>query len=70
MNNTTTSHTLKSDNSNIASIKTQHHKIMTTITYRILKFEPKIKKSIVTNYTLLTVICLNQFYRNTAFLIV
>ena len=34
--------TFNSDNSNIAKIKTQHSQIMTTITNRILKFEPMI----------------------------
>ena len=44
--------TFNSDNNNIAYIKTQHHQIMATNTYRILKFEPMIKKVIVTNHTL------------------
>ena len=56
MNNTTISSSFNSDNSNIANSKTQHRQIITTITYRILKFEPLIKKPIVTNYTFCTVI--------------
>ena len=53
MNNTAIIKPFDSDNSNIANIKTQ---IMTTITDRILKFEPMIKKPIIANYTLFTAI--------------
>ena len=56
MNNTTVINTFNSDNSNIAYIKTQHCQIMATVTYMILKFEPMIEKSILTNYTFFTVI--------------
>ena len=55
MNNTTILNTFDSDNSNVAYIKTQHRQIMATITYKILKFEPMIKKAIVPNCTFLTV---------------
>ena len=40
MNNMTVINTFKGNNSNIVYIKAQHHQIMTTIAYRILKFEP------------------------------
>ena len=59
MNNTAIIKPFDSDNSNIANIKTQ---IMTTITDRILKFEPMIRIiaiaiiAIIANYTLFTVI--------------
>ena len=56
MNNTT--NIFVSDNSNIAYINTQHYQIMTTIAYRILKFESMIKKVIVTNHALSTSITL------------
>ena len=56
MNNTTTNDAFNCDNRNIALIKTQHCQIMTTITNRILIFEPMIKKSIVEFYTFFTVI--------------
>ena len=54
MNNTVIINTFDSDNSNIAYIKTQHRQTMATIAYRILKFEPMIKKSIVANQTFFT----------------
>ena len=44
------------DNNNIAYIKTQHCQIMVTITYRILKCDPMIRKPIVINDTLFKVI--------------
>ena len=47
MNNTTVINAFNSDNRNIIYIKTQNQQIMVTITYRILKFEPMIKKSTV-----------------------
>ena len=53
MNNTTIINIFNSDNSNIAYINTLHCQIMTTIVYRILKFESMIKKPIVTNHSLL-----------------
>ena len=43
-----------SDNSNIANIKHEYCQIMTTITDRVLKFEPMIKKPIAANYTFFT----------------
>ena len=60
MNNTTIINPFHSNNSNIANIKTQHRQIMTTITDRILKFEPIIKKPIVANYKFLTVITFSR----------
>ena len=53
-NNTIIINTCNSDNSNIATTKTQNRKIMTTITNRI--FKPMIKKRIGTNYTFFNVI--------------
>ena len=52
MNNTTIISIFNSDNSNIAYIKTQNCQIITTIAYRIVKFEPMVKKPIVTNHAL------------------
>ena len=54
----------KSDNSNITYIKTKYRQIMTTIAYRILKFESMIKKPIVKNHAFFTPItfsCNNPF---------
>ena len=64
------------NNDYIAYIKAKHCQIMATITYKILKFEPIIKKKkIVTNSTFFTVINfstsflhLSQFHYNTAFI--
>ena len=56
MNNTAIINTFNSDNSNIASIKTQHQQILTTITNGFVKFEPMIKMSIVIDNTFFTVI--------------
>ena len=56
VNKTRIINTFNSDNRNIANIKTKHCKIMTTITNRILKFELKIKKPIVTDNAFFTVI--------------
>ena len=53
MNHTTVINTFNRDNSNIDFIKTQHRQIMAIITYRIWKFERKIKKPLVTNYILI-----------------
>ena len=50
--NTTTINIFNSD-SNIANIKTQHCQTMATNADEILKFDPMIKKPIVTNYLLL-----------------
>ena len=63
MSDTTVINIFKSDNSNITYIKTQHCQIMVTITYRILKFEPMIKKLILINCIFFTVIT----FSNTAF---
>ena len=60
MNNTTITNLFNSDNSNFANVKTQHRQIITTITDRILKFEPMIKKRTVANYTLFTVITFSR----------
>ena len=43
MNNAMIFNIFNNDNSNIAYIKTRNYQIMTTITYRILKFKPIIK---------------------------
>ena len=54
---------IKSFNSNInnnANIKTQHRQVMTTITDRILKFKPMIKKPIVTNHSFFIVITFSK----------
>ena len=62
-----------SDPSNIIYIKTKNCKNMTTIAYRISKFDSMIKNPIVTNYGFLTSITfsrisfLYQFCRNTSF---
>ena len=56
VNNATIINTINSNNSNIAKIKTQHHEIMPTVANGILKFEPIIKKPIVTSYKFLNVI--------------
>ena len=47
------------DNKNMTCIKTQNCQIMTTIAYRILKFETTIKKPIVANHTFFTSITVN-----------
>ena len=52
--------TLTNDNSNIAFIKTQHHQIMAPIIYKILKFEPLIKKLTVTNHTFFAVVTFSR----------
>ena len=56
MYNTTIINTFKSDNRNIAYIKTQHRQIMTTITNRNLKLKSMIKKPVLVDNTLFTVI--------------
>ena len=76
MNNAAVIKTFNIGNSNITYIKTQPCQLLATITYRIMKFKPVIKKPIMINYTFFTVItfsnhqflCLNQFYRNAAFM--
>ena len=45
-----------SNDSNMVYIKIQNCQIMTTIAYRILKFEPMIKKPIVTNLVFFAVV--------------
>ena len=61
MNNTTVINTFNIDNSNISYIKIKHNQIMANIIYRILKLEPMIKKTIVTNHTFFTVITFSNF---------
>ena len=56
MNNTTIINIFESDNSNIAYINNLHCQIMTTIAYRILKFESIIKKPVMANYTSFAVV--------------
>ena len=58
--NTTTINIFKSDNSNIAYVKTYHCQFMTTIAYRILKFESMIKKLIVANHAFFTAITFSK----------
>ena len=53
VNNATIINTINSNNNNIAKKKTQHHEIMPTVANGILKFEPIIKKPIVTSYEFL-----------------
>ena len=60
MTNATIINTFNSDNSNIANIKTKYCQIMTTITNRILKFKPMIKKPIAVDNKLLTVITFSR----------
>ena len=60
MNNTTIINIFNSDNSNIVYIKTQNRQIMTNIAYRILNFEPTIKKSIETNHALFAVVTFSR----------
>ena len=76
INNSTIINTFNSDNSNIANINTQRRQSMTTITNKISKFTPIIKKPLVAGNTFFTVILyfytvqflhLNQFYGNKTF---
>ena len=60
MNNTTISNAFNGDNSNIAFIKTQCCQIMAIMAYRILKFEPMIKKRIVINHTYFAVVTFSR----------
>ena len=60
MNNAMVINTFNSANKITAFINTQNRQVMETITYRILKFEPMIKKSIVANYTFFTVMTLSN----------
>ena len=60
MNNTTTINSFNKENSNITKMKAQYHRIMTTITNGILKFEPTIKIPIGADNTFFTV---NTFSR-------
>ena len=55
INNATVTSTFNSDNSNIANIKTQHHKIMITITERFLKLGTQNLKTWQTIHSLLLV---------------
>ena len=60
MNYTAISNTFNSDNTNITNIKTLRRKIMTTITNRILKLKPMIKKPIVADNIFFTVITFSR----------
>lgn len=75
LNITTIINTFKSENNNIARIKTQHQQIIATIREKALEVKLMIKNLIVANHAFSTVatfkqdqfICLNQFYHNTIF---
>ena len=70
MNSTTIINIFNSDN--IAYIKTQHRQILAAIEYKILKFEPIIKRPTVINHALRTVITfsrINSFAYVNSFLI-
>ena len=60
MENTTIINIYDSNNSNITYINNKHCQIMTTIAYRIFKFESVIKKSIVTNHTFFAVVTFSK----------
>ena len=60
MNNTTTINIFNSDNSDIAFINTPYCQIMTTIAYKILKFESIIKKPIMTSYAFFTIVAFSK----------
>ena len=60
MNNTSIINIFNSDNSNIAYIKTKHFQVMTTIEYRILKFESVITKTIVLNHAFFAVLTFSK----------
>ena len=60
MNNTTVINILNSDNSNIAFMKTQNCKIMTTIVNIILKFESMIKKPLIANHAFFAVVTFSK----------
>ena len=60
LSNKLITNSFKSDNNNIAYIKTQRCQIMTTITYIILKFESVIKKPIVANHVFFAVVTFNK----------
>ena len=47
---------INSDNSNTACIKTQNRQIMTAIANIMLKFQPILKKTIMTNHTFFAVV--------------
>ena len=65
MNNTAIINTFNSDNRNIAYIKIQHCQIMAIVTNRILKFKPMIKKPVVADNILFTVITFTNFNPST-----
>ena len=52
----------------ILLILTQHGQIMTTIAHRILKFESMIKKPIMANYALFSIVTFSKFNSNTSFI--
>ena len=58
MNNTTIINIFKSDNNNIAYIKTAHCQIMSIIANTILKFESVLEKPIVANHISLVLLLL------------
>ena len=76
MNTITIINPFNSGNSKIANIKALHRLIMMTITDRILKFKPIMKKTTLANPIFFTVIILisisyfvlNQFYCNVTFI--
>ena len=60
MNNTKLMNFFNSDKIHIANIKTQHSQIITTITNIVSTFEHRIKKIIVANHKLFTVITFSR----------
>ena len=56
MNNATIVNTFNCDNSDTAYIRTQNRQIIEAIATRILKVEPLIKKTILTNHSFFTLI--------------
>ena len=60
MNNTTIINIFNSGDTNITYNKAQHGQIMATIVYKILKFEPMIKKSMVENHALFAIVTFSK----------
>ena len=60
INNAAIINAFNSDNSIIANIKAQHYQVMATITNRMLKFKPMIKKPIMADNTFFTVITFSR----------
>ena len=60
MNNTTIINISNINNSNIAYMNTYHCQIMTTIAYRIVKYESRIKKAIMANHTFFAVVTFSR----------